>query len=143
MQKRNWRIFPVKSLLLRTQRHRKYYLSNPHWRFPAICPGSLRKLSEQTIAWMDDGWHFVDFYLPSAILGMIYKMSGFWFLPQSSLPCLCRESMSHEDSYCSQTPFTWSSQSGHWNNDRKAILDPDSLFFNSTQGGDWVGQPSM
>lgn len=102
-------------------------LPNPHRRFPAICPWSLHKLSEQTIAWMDDGWHFLDFYLPSEVLGMIYKMSGFWFLSLLFLAYV-GNSMSHEDYYCSQTRFTWSSQFGHWNGDRRAILGPDSLF---------------
>lgn len=37
---------------------------------------------------MDDGWQFLDFYLPSVVFGMIYKMSGFQLLSESLLVCL-------------------------------------------------------
>lgn len=56
--------------------------------FIALCPWSHSKLSKQTIAQMDDGWQFLDFYLPSVVFGMIYKMSGFQLLSESLLVCL-------------------------------------------------------
>lgn len=117
---------------LRTQRHRICSLPQ---RFPAICPWSLHKLSEQTIAWMDDGWHLLDFYLPSAVFGMIHKMSVF-LVPVSNLLWFAyvRDGISHEVYYCSGTLLTWSSQSCPQIGDRKAGLGPDSPLFNGTRG---------
>ena len=82
-------MFPVQSSPLRTQRTQRY--SPALQRFPEICPWSLHKLSEQTIVWMDDRWYILDFYLPSAVFAMIYKMSVLWVLPQSFLASLCEE----------------------------------------------------
>lgn len=76
---------------------------------------------------------FVRFYLPSAVFGMIHKMSVF-LVPVSNLLLFAyvRDGISHEVYYCSETLLTWSSQSCHQIGDGKARLGPDSLLFGST-----------
>lgn len=75
---------------------------------------------QQSLAW----------YLKCLIFGSHLRL----FL----LPYL-RDGLSLGDYYCSELPLPWFSQSYHQNDDGKAVLGPDSLFFNSTQRGHWGG----
>lgn len=94
---------------------------------------------------MDDGWQFLDFYLPSVVFGMIYKMSGFQLLSESLLVCLLaytRDSRPNLGNIIVQKRHIPGLPSFITRMVmEKALPDTYSLSINSTQKGSQLCQP--